>query len=125
MLWRLTLAITLCGQLKAAHGFGIYIKNIGLRRIINADFHGPILISLIPGFVILGPFGHVDFIKPAIVDIGLHLIGVRRTAPFLLARLAAEPNQRSHTWAALVIDDVICVVFVFGGSVVIDKALEP
>ena len=125
MLWRLTLSVTFCCQLKTAHGLGINVEKIGLWRVINTDFDGPILVGCIPWFIVICPFRNVDLIEAAIVDIGLHLIRIRGAAAFLLARLAAEPNQRPYAGATLVIDDVICIVFVFCRAVVIDKALKP
>ena len=121
MIGRLAVAMAFCGALEFAHRFHIKLKQIGLRAVIKAHVHGPVLIGRIPGFVIIRPVGNMFDKEAAIFNIAVKLIRVHIPAPGLRP-IAAKPCQRPDAGFTDMVHDVIGIIVIFLAAVFIDKA---
>ena len=116
VIWGLVRPMTIGGQLEAAERLEVEVEDVGLRAVVKAQIHRPILIGSVPRFVVLCRLRNVVGEEPAIVDIALELIGVRRAAPGLVAR-ATKAHQGADAGAAFVAGDVIGVISKSGRAI--------
>ena len=118
----LPLSVTFGGQLEFAHRLTPEGKDVGLWLVVERHLDRPVLIGLVPRFIELRVLGHVRQIEPTVVDVVLHLVWVDLTTASLGAIFTTEPDKGPDTWTALVVDDVVGVIFILCGAVVIHKA---
>ena len=80
MIRRLPVAMAFGGQLKAAHRLDIELKKIGLGAVIQAHLDRPILIFIVPRFIVMCPVRYMFDKKAAVFDIAVQLVFVDVTA---------------------------------------------
>ena len=62
--------------------------------------------------------------KATILDIGIKLSRMRHTAPFRGASFTAESSQRANPRLALVINNIVAIISIFGAAIIIDHARQ-
>ena len=100
-------AMAFCCQTEFLQHLGVNLERIRLRGIIEPHLYGEILIGSVCLLEIACLGRDVGMPERAIFDIGIQLVRIGRTAPFLIALFTAESGQRADTGLALMIDYIV------------------
>ena len=79
MIRRLPVAMAFGGQLKAAHRLDIELKQIGLGAVIQAHLDRPILIFIVPRFIVMCPVRYMFDKKAAVFVIDVQIFYLDET----------------------------------------------
>ena len=115
-------AMAFCCQTELLQHLGVNLERIRLRGIIEPHLYGKILIGSVCLLEIACLGRDIGMQERAILDIGIQLVRIGRTAPFLIALFTAESGQRADTVLALMIDDIVTIILEFWCAITVHHA---
>ena len=124
MLRRLNLPKPFGGQAEFLQLFAVDLVHIRCRRVIKTHVNCEVLVLLIVRFVITYFFGKLMNPKPTILNVTIELIRMAIPATDGLTIWPPKTSQRTHTRFPLMVDDIVCVILIFGSTAIIDHARQ-
>ena len=119
MLRRLNFAMSMSRKLKFLQNLAVHLESIRLRCITNPNFNGKILIRHVSHFIKATFLRYVFMPEGSVCYLTVNLTRIW-FAPSGFVSISTKTSEWSNTGFALMIDNVISIIFIFRGAIIID-----